>query len=379
MPHTWETHAQDLAARITHPGSRWWGPLCSTPRHLLVPRWWEDDDDRWTLRDGSDDPSAWLRTVYSDRTLVTKVGPRHADHAAPDDATTGRPTSSSTLPGLLLTMYRHAHLYQGADVLDVGVGSGYGTALLSAALGGDTLTAIDVDPYLVEAAADRLGRLGVRARLVTGDATEPLPGSYDRIVSTVAVRPIPPSWLEALRPGGRLVTTLTGINAILTATKTDDAAPMVAKGRIEWDRAGFMSTRSGPDYPPAPTTEPHEDDADESIGRYPVVEVDESWELRSMLEIDHPGITHRFEHSGDRRTAWMSHPDGSWARATAIGDAPPLVHQASPRRLWDALDDIRHRWLTDGELALYGARAWVSASGTIHLARGSWRGRIGPA
>ncbi|WP_026415499.1 methyltransferase domain-containing protein [Actinomadura oligospora] len=376
MPNTWVTLAQALASRVTHPGSRWWGPVCSTPRHLLVPRWWEDDDTAWTLRDGSDDTSAWLRTIYSDRTLVTKVGPRHADHAAPDDTTSGRPTSSSTLPSLLLTMYRHAQLYSGADVLDVGVGSGYGTALLSSALGGHTLTAMDVDPYLVEAAAERLGALGVRARLVAGDATGPLPDSYDRIVSTVAVRPIPSSWIQALRPGGRLVTTLTGIHAILTATKTDDASAMPAEGRIEWDRAGFMSTRTGPDYPPTPAPELQEDEAEESIGRYPIVDVEESWELRSMLAIDHPGLTHRIERSGEHRTAWMIHPDGSWARATATADALPLVRQAGPRRLWDALDDLRHRWLLDGELPLFGARAWISSSGTIHLARGSWRARI---
>ncbi|MEV5569307.1 methyltransferase domain-containing protein [Spirillospora sp. NPDC052269] len=378
MPTTWETHAQALAAKVTHPGSRWWGAVCSTPRHLLVPRWWEDDDTSWTLRDDTDDEPAWLRTAYSDRTLVTKVGLRHADHAAPDGTTTGRPTSSSTLPSLLLTMYRHAHLYSGADVLDVGVGSGYGTALLSAALGGRTLTAMDVDPYLVEAAAERLGNLGIRARLISGDATGPLPDTYDRIVSTVAVRPIPQSWIEALRPGGRLVTTLTGIRAILTATKTGDPNAMPAEGRIEWDRAGFMSTRHGPDYPPEPTAQP-EGEGDETQGRYPIVDVEESWELRSMLEIDHPGLTHRFERDGDRRTAWMIHPDGSWARATATADAAPRVHQAGSRRLWDALDDLRHRWLLDGELPLYGARAWISSTGTIHLARGSWRARIGTA
>ncbi|MFC5180312.1 methyltransferase domain-containing protein [Actinomadura harenae] len=376
MSNTWESHAQALAAKVTHPGSRWWGPVCSTPRHLLVPRWWEDDDSSWTMRDGSDDKSAWLRAVYSDRTLVTRVGPRHADHAAPDDITTGPPTSSSTLPGLLLTMYRHAQLYNGADVLDVGVGSGYGTALLSAALGGHAITAVDIDPYLVEAAAERLADLGVQAKLAVADATGPLPGSYDRIVSTVAVRPIPPSWIQALRPGGRLVTTLTGIRAILTATKTGDAGAMVAEGRFEWDRAGFMSTRTGPDYPPAPVAKPNEAEGDEGIGRYPVVDVEESWELRSMLEIDHPGLVHRFERSGDRKTAWMIHPDGSWARATATGDALPIVRQAGPRRLWDALDDLRHRWLIDGELPLFGARAWVSAGGTVHLARGSWRARV---
>ena len=73
----------------------------------------------------------WLDAAYGDRSLVTQVGALHADHAGPDDRPTGRPTSSSTMPGLLVQMYRHAMISDGMDVLDVGTGSGYGTALLA--------------------------------------------------------------------------------------------------------------------------------------------------------------------------------------------------------------------------------------------------------
>lgn len=83
--------------------------------------------------------------------------------------------------------------------------------------------------------------------MITCDATGPLPGSYDRIVSTVAVRPIPAGWLAALRSGGRLVTTITGTGLIVTADKTPDGG---AAGVTEWDRAGFMHTRTGSGCPP---------------------------------------------------------------------------------------------------------------------------------
>lgn len=48
---------------------------------------------------------------------MTRLGPHHADRAEPDAPVPGRhPTSSSTLPGLRVTMYRHAmitdHAYQ---------------------------------------------------------------------------------------------------------------------------------------------------------------------------------------------------------------------------------------------------------------------------
>jgi hypothetical protein len=60
---------------------------------------------------------------------------------------------------------------------------------------------------------------------------------------------------------------------------------------------------------------------------------------------------HHFEAGADgERTAWLAHPDGSWARATAVGQEPPVVRQEGPRRLWDIADEIRHAWLTDGTL-----------------------------
>ncbi|MGH3831026.1 MAG: hypothetical protein ACRDRS_11345 [Pseudonocardiaceae bacterium] len=135
-----------------------------------------------------------------------------------------------------------------------------------------------------KAATERLDGIGLRPRVVTCDATGPLPGTYDRIVATVSVRPIPASWLRALRPGGRLVTTIAGTALILTADKTDDGG---ATGRIEWDRAGFMRTRTGPSYPlgPHPLLEEIRDAEGDHVrtGYYPVTNVVEAWELWSTL------------------------------------------------------------------------------------------------
>ena len=126
----WQLHAQRLAERVTHPGSRWRDPVANTPRHLLVPAWWARSGGRWELRHGPSDEAAWLESVYRDQTLVTRIGTLHADHARAGDRPRGRPTSSSTLPGLVLQMYRHARIGPDDTVLDVGTGSGYGAALL---------------------------------------------------------------------------------------------------------------------------------------------------------------------------------------------------------------------------------------------------------
>lgn len=381
----WTPYAERLAKRVTHPVSRWRPAIAAIPRHLFIPRWWSWSaagsgfgSDMWELADGPADNDNWLRAAYGNSSLVTRVGPLHADHAALGDQPVGMPTSSATLPGLVVQMLRHAHLDDGADVLDVGTGSGYGCAVLAHRLGDLHVTSVDVDGYLTGVAAGRLARIGLGPQVLTCDATGPLAGDYDRIVSTVAVRPIPASWLAALRPGGRLVTTIAGTTLIITADKTDDGG---AVGRVEWDRAGFMHTRTGPDYPPGlgeAVTAAQEADGDHvSVGRYPVVNIMEAWELWSMLGLVAPGIEHRYQQDDDgRRTAWMLHPDGSWARATSADGDAPTVHQSGPRRLWDIVDDLRYAWLRDGSLPAYGATVTITPDGVCHLQRGRWRATV---
>ena len=374
----WERHAAQLAAEITHPVSRWRDPVATVPRHLFVPRWWQNQAGGWALQDGPADPDAWLRAAYADATLVTRVGRVHADQASEWTAV-GAPTSSSTLPGLVVRMHRHAMLADDSQVLCV-TGSGYGTALLALRLGDRQVTSVDVDPYLVETARERLDAIGLQPTMAVCDITGPLPGEYDRIVSTVSVRPIPTSWLAALRPGGRLVTTLANTGLIITADKTEDGG---AVGRVEWDRAGFMATRHGEDYPDSGLDElvatVHDQVGEEvTTGRYPVLNVPQAWDIWSMLELQFPGIQHRYaEEDGDRRTAWMLHADGSWARASGVWDAPPQVHQGGPRRLWTALERIRRRLNLEGGLPVYGADVRIDPDGTCRLSQGQWQVTVG--
>ncbi|GHF06750.1 methyltransferase domain-containing protein [Streptomyces morookaense] len=376
----WQHHAEALAEAATHGSSRWRAPVAETPRHLFIPRWWQRDGDAYALRIPQNDDE-WLTAAYADTSLITRVGPLHADLATPDDRPRGRPTSSATLPSLVVTMHRHACLDPDDMLLYVGTGSGYGTALASRYLAHpDRVTSVDVDPYLVEAARDRLGEIGLCPRVETVDATGSLPvrpGSVDRIVSMVSVRTIPPSWLEALCPGGRLVTTIAGTSLLVTAERDPDGG---ATGRVLWDRAGFMTARHGDDYPPGLDTllaaAEHQDGEDVTTGPYPVVDVEQAWDLDSMLSVTTPGIVHRYHQDGENRTAIMAHADGSWARATAVGIDRPTVHQGGPRRLWDALDEVRAYWLNHGELPVRGARVLVNAEGRTILARGGWHTKL---
>ncbi|WP_329030994.1 hypothetical protein [Streptomyces sp. NBC_01423] len=182
---------------------------------------------------------------------------------------------------------------------------------------------------------------------MTADGTGELPGAFDRIVSMVSVPRIPATWLSALAPGGRLVTTIAGTGLIITADKTEDGG---ARGRVEWDRAAFMATRTGAAYPP-PLNElfvsTAEDEGETSVSPFPVLDVMQAWEVWSMLTLLAPGIEHRTGTGpGGSRMTWMLHADGSWARAsTRPGDRTATVHQGGPRRLYDLLDGVRWRWI----------------------------------
>jgi len=262
--------------------------------------------------------------------------------------------------------------------LDVGTGSGYGCAILARRLGGANVTSIDIDPYLTRAAAGRLASQGICPRIITADAAAGLDWAGDRIIAMVAVPAIPPSWLAALRTGGRLVTTIAGTSIIITASKTPDGG---AWGKIEWDRAGFMNARSpAHGLPPACPAGISEDEGQTATGRYPVIDVENARELRSLLELALPGITHTYQEDPDGcRTASMTCPDGSWATAAGYRGEPAQVRHGGPRNPWEALDRIRDDWLADGCLPLYGAEVRIDPGGTSHLTRGTWHATIPPA
>ncbi|WP_073224307.1 methyltransferase domain-containing protein [Streptomyces sp. NBRC 110465] len=387
----WKSAARQLAASAAiRPESRWHEPVATTPRHTFVPHWWaretrDGEGPVWARREGAADPEAWVRSAYTDTTLVTRIGNHHADHAEADAtlprSRERRSTSSSTLPSLILTMYREAWIQDSSRLL-VTCGSGYGTALACARVGEEQVTSVDVDAYLVEAARARLAEAGLQPRVEVCDLTGDLPdGEYDRIISTVALPSVPASWLQALAPGGRLVTTIANTGLIIVADRTPEGG---AVGKVAPQAAGFMSVRHGEDYddpfpedPPLWQTAQHAQ-GDVTTSRYPLMYVPDTWDVRSTLELMVPGIDHRQHHDPDgSRTLYMLHADGSWARATAPDHrTSPTVHQGGPRRLWDELDRVRTWLTTDGDLPVRGADVTITPEGATTLSRRGWSATI---
>jgi protein-L-isoaspartate(D-aspartate) O-methyltransferase len=105
--------------------------------------------------------------------------------------------------------YEPLGLGRGHRFLEVGVGSGYGTALAREVVGpGGLVVAIDIDATTLAFARENLGRAGYTdVVLIHGDGGlgDPEHAPYDRICVTAACPDIPPPLIDQLAPRGRLI------------------------------------------------------------------------------------------------------------------------------------------------------------------------------
>jgi protein-L-isoaspartate O-methyltransferase len=324
----------------------------------------------WDLVDGPADPDAWTTAAYTNATLITRVGSHHADDADGTSSANGEPTSSSTLPGLVVSMLAHLRIGDGMRVIDVGTGCGYSAALLAFRLDDTAVLSLDIDRYLTAAAAERLARFGRHPRVVPTDATGPLPGEgYDRLLATVSVRPVPASWLAALRPGGQLITTIAGTPLMLVAAVREDGT---AVGRVLAEQATFMPARNGLDYP-LPLDNVYADARTRpgDTVRPPAAAIPDlhrDWQAATLLALVTPGVEHRsYQRPDGVRLTWLLHPNGSWARAEESGGDAALVHQAGLLCLWDEFETTRAEWDRRGRPPLDELRAELGPDGAGSL------------
>jgi protein-L-isoaspartate O-methyltransferase len=146
-----ERFAQDGDLRT----AEWRAAFLSTWRHPYVPAYYPSLSEPYVLCVDPARRALWLDAVYSDETLVTKVQPIPLSRAF-RPATGWMYTSSSTKPALVLRMLETLDVRDGNRVLEIGTGSGYNCALLCQRLGGAQVTSVDIDPELVDLAAERL-------------------------------------------------------------------------------------------------------------------------------------------------------------------------------------------------------------------------------
>ncbi|MGC9972867.1 MAG: protein-L-isoaspartate(D-aspartate) O-methyltransferase [Bryobacteraceae bacterium] len=161
-----------------------------------------------------------VRTQIEDRGVrdpevlrVLRAVPRHlfvpeavrslayADHPVPIGY--GQTISQPYIVGFMTELLAPARSHK---VLEIGTGSGYQAAVLSALA--RQVFSIEIVPELVRSATATLKKLGyenVTVRLGDGYKGWPDAAPFDRIILTAAPPEIPKTLLDQLAPGGRLV------------------------------------------------------------------------------------------------------------------------------------------------------------------------------
>ncbi|MFD5946828.1 ATP-grasp peptide maturase system methyltransferase [Streptomyces collinus] len=344
---------QQLIDRMTIGGSLrtepWRRAAAAVPRHEFLRggyfrRALGSDFTAWQpIREG--DPG-WLEGCYTDESLVTQI----AGTIVPEDIR-GRimrePTSSSTLPSLVLRMLEDLQVEDGHKVLEIGTGTGYSTAVLCARLGARNVTSIEYDPWVASRARTVLGHFGTYPTLVTGDGLHGhgAGAPYDRVIATCGVRTMPQAWIEQTRPGGLILATLCGwlgSSELARLTVHEDGT---ASGPVLGGAVSFMLAR--PHIPPPLGLLPDLDDGKEretTIG----TEVLEDWSSRFVVQLAVPDAQ-RLTMQRDRRTedVLVDVATGSWAAVYSEGGRR-LVRQGGPEPLWDAVEEQFGSWCAAG-------------------------------
>ncbi|GGQ02453.1 ATP-grasp peptide maturase system methyltransferase [Streptomyces mutabilis] len=245
--------AKTIAEAGTAIAPAWLTTTEKVPRHAFVPGFYlpgaEPDAHGLTVWEpitAQLDYGHWLASVYSDTALVTRIDGEETDWSNPVARHGGVPTSSSTLPSLVLRTWSDADVTEAHTVLEIGTGTGYSTALACELLGSSHVTSVEIDSDRLKTAADALYSCGYTPTLARADGLYGYwpEAWFDRAVATCSFRAVPPTLLQQVRPGGKVLLPLSGwlygsARALLTVAEDGAAEGPLLPGTIS-----FMSART---------------------------------------------------------------------------------------------------------------------------------------
>ncbi|MEW1546090.1 methyltransferase domain-containing protein [Streptomyces tsukubensis] len=339
----------------------WEETVAAVRRELFLPDSFETGG-RTVSRDR--EPERWLDCVYEDLALTTQL----------DDGRTGPegayrlPTSSSSMPSVMLEMLSLLEAEKGHRVLEAGAGTGYNAAWLAHRLGGGNVVSVDIDPLLAEQAARNAAAAGTGPRIVCGDADRGRPENapYDRLIATYTVPRIPYAWIEQT-PHGRIVAPWGG-SFFHANFAVLDVADGVGRGRFH-GHPSFMRTRNDRPYRGRLGDFLHHT----TEAAATATALDPRRLLRNPDALFAVGLAlprawyHwvRAEDGSGEATLWLLADDrASWASVDYLpGQRDYLVEQYGPERLWDTAEEAFREWERWGapERARFGLT--VSATG----------------
>ncbi|MFE9661884.1 ATP-grasp peptide maturase system methyltransferase [Streptomyces sp. NPDC005955] len=334
-----------VGERLAGVGEDWLPAVDAVPRELFLgDAVFRRDGTGWApVRRADVGEDAWLRMARADTTWVTQVDGIGAEAA--QGPVSGAPTSSSTLPSVVVRTLAAAGLRGRERVLEVGTGTGYSTAVLCHRLGDERVTSIEYDPRVAASAARHLAAAGAGPTLVVGDGLDGYEDGagadgYDAVVATCAVRSVPPAWLWQLADGGSLTFTLSGwmFGAGLIRLALDEDG--TAHGRFTGDEITYMLARPH-DRPPRPSLHRHE-------GEVRPTRIDpallDDWTALFVAQLAAPSA--ELLHLG-AEPVLVDVATGSQAW-TELRDGVRVVHQDGPLRLWDQVEHGIAAWIDAG-------------------------------
>lgn len=318
------------------------------------------------------DPDEWVRIVYRDASLTTQFdGHLTADQVS--DLVEGSPTSSSTTPVTVVDMLEKLEVEDGHQVLEIGTGTGYSSALLCHRLGEDNVTTVEVDPEVAARADAALETAGYSTWTVTGDGLlgHPRRAPYDRVIATCAVRRIPYTWIRQTTPGGIVLATVGGSwhygTGLAKVRVTEHGS---AQGRI-MGRSSFMQARSQAEVPITGDLSARTAYAD-SVRKTKVSPLLlEEWMPAFLAQLAAPGarFTRAMSAEGNQ-LLYLFDPDReSFASFLEDGDAW-TVRQGGPLPLWDMIERTLVTWREAGSPDIDAVRLHITQGTHIYWIEG---------
>ncbi len=343
-------HRQELAGLLATKGitgPRWIQAVAAVPRDLFLGEAVFHPDAGaegilWRpIRRDRTSSGEWLRMAHEDRTWVTQVDGIMAEDAT--QALSGAPTSSSTLPSLVVTMLERARIADGDRVLEIGTGTGYSTALLCERLGSGQVTSVECDPAVAARARTALETAGHTPALTVGDGltVHDRDAEYDRLIATCSVRYIPACWIWQVRGGGTITAPLSGWLGGTVLAHLTVGSDGTAGGRFLADSLSFMFAR--------PHDRPSRAHYLLNIGEQPGTRISpavlDDPAARFVAQLGAPSAEKLG--TGDH-VVLLDVATGSQATTEPAPDGGWRVRQHGPLRLWDAVEDAISTWREAG-------------------------------
>lgn len=328
--------------------------------------------------DRATDPDAWYAAADGNIPIVTQWD--DGEHTGTEP---GRvPTSASSKPSVVYSLFQDLAADEGMSVLDVGTGTGETAGALfhrcgQGRRGPGKVTTIEVDRSVSRQARERLRAAGLFPEVVVGDGYAGYADNapYDRVLATVGLRRIPGAWIEQTRRGGLIVapwgTHYCHADAVARLVVNDGQAQGHFTRPVEFMklRAQRLPRLGHSDYVPAGAM----DSADTSTttvtepefvtGRHTAV----SFALGLRVRDCSQAVADKRD--GTRPVWFYGLSDRSWACVMfRDGEKEACVWQSGPRRLWDEVEYAYRWWISCGRpdhtrfgltVTAEGERVWL--------------------